>query len=247
MKEAKKSLQVKVHEMQTRNGVMNLESSENAYSHDSAIDSGNWDNEPGDVTYRLTRVVLALPSQYDVSVESGCYVKHSNVSGVAVGDRVIAIDDVIVYDKTIDEIRDSLARNVIKRLQLVKYLSPQKASYSATSSHDELPNPLVAPSIPNSDINERIPRSHLWTGDNAKVRLRVKQQVSICVLIIVIIIIIFISCVQIDGLLLYLIKIILFADINNCWTTTHFLDHVPVMKHGIELVALLLLSGFCHL
>ena len=168
--------------MQTRGGPVNLESTETAHSHDSAIDSGNWENEPNDVSSRLMRVTLALPRQYDVGVELGCYVKHSNAPGVNVGDRLIAVDDVIVHDKTIDEVRRQLARNAGLRLQLIRHLPPQKSTYSAASSHDELlktpPDRLLAQQKYDvGDVNGQSELSNVWTGDNARVRLRPKRQV----------------------------------------------------------------------
>ena len=178
MKEAKKKLQIRLHEVQTRTDLRNLESTENAHSHDSAIDSGDWESEPTDHHYKLSHVKRMLPGQHDITIEPGIFIKHSNTPGVGVGDRILALGEVPVQNKSVRELNELLSRRNTLLLHLVKCVSLSKNSTSLASSHDELnkniPNGFSAVQPKSQPIGNNI-----WTRPDAKVILRNKKPVSL--------------------------------------------------------------------
>ena len=176
MKEAKKKIQVKLHEIQTRSDLHNLES-ENAHSHDSAIDSGDWESEPNDACYKLARVMRMLPRQHDITIEPGFFVKQSSTPGVTVGDRVVALGDVPVQSKSVRELNELLIRKSVL-LHLIKYLPVQKISTSLASSQDEIKPIPNGFSSTQQQRQSLAPERNVWTSDNAQVVLRRRKPVS---------------------------------------------------------------------
>ena len=176
MKEVKKKIQEKLHDLQTRVNLRHIENNESAHSHDSAIDSGNWESEPNDSCYKISRVVRMLPGQHDITIEPGVFVKYSTTPGVGVGDRIIAVGETSVHKKSMKEVNDLLMQDTSLLLHLIKFLPLNKVDDSNSSSNDgihkNLPNgvsttPLQTPLLETS---------HVWKTADAQVTLRKQKK-----------------------------------------------------------------------
>ncbi|XP_078485691.1 uncharacterized protein LOC100185197 isoform X2 [Ciona intestinalis] len=125
-KETKNKILSELREIQTR---VEMTQRENAHSHDSAIDAGEWESSEHPSTggaVRLRKFVTVLP--HGASVEPGWYVKNCESGSVAPGDRIVAVNNVSVADKTLYEVRQMVAQGNTCYVELNRAFCYESAS-----------------------------------------------------------------------------------------------------------------------
>nr|CAB3238221.1 disks large homolog 5-like [Phallusia mammillata] len=136
-KETKNKILGELREMQTR---IELTHNGNTHSHDSAIDAGDWDGLSQDVALRQRRFVRQLPRQRDVTVEMCPFVKNSICDGILNGDRLVAVNNVSVAEKTIYQVNEMLSQNDVCELKLERSFTVHEHVGSHDNMIDQLEN-----------------------------------------------------------------------------------------------------------
>ena len=145
-KESKNKLLVELRKYQNRS----VESSQrdNTHSHDSAIDTGEWESDSFNGSYKLINLTKVLPRKDKIAVEQGVFVKESTLHDVVCGDRIIAINNQLLNENSLQEVRDLLEPTNIRLLRLQRMTTP------ACDMHDVMDNSFASPkSVENQQLS----------------------------------------------------------------------------------------------
>ncbi|XP_076818776.1 uncharacterized protein LOC143464722 isoform X2 [Clavelina lepadiformis] len=166
---------VKEHDTtkETKNKILGelrkLQQRENTHSHDSAIDAGEWDSDMNDNAIKKLCIVKVSARPHEITIEKGFYIKYSSVPGIFSGERIMALNDNSLNDKSLFDVQDILNHTDTCLLQLVR----QSAGYESVSNQDVIIDNLLHDYSSNPE-HRNVPE--MWNGAEVNLRKRVKNE-----------------------------------------------------------------------